>query len=340
MPHIQGLPAGPLAIIGDIHGELAALDALLGHLDERYPDHHIVFLGDLADRGPDSPGVIRRVRERMAGGAQCVLGNHELSVMRGKDKKYNRWFFTEGGDWKPKETSGEAVPMLALPTSQRADVAAFFASLPLALERDGLRIVHACWNVDAVARVRHTDESTLEVFASGPTHNLREPAANSVNEGDGPRMRDPEWEAQEIHQQNGNAIVVLTSGVERSADPSRGDKIVWSGNQWRPLIRHRWWEDYDDNVPVVIGHYSRKWRAEHRDEKTELMFPHPEPGRPVGQRRNVYCVDYSVGTRFRERHHGETEPFAGRLAALLWDDGTPPALLFDDGELALTHGPS
>lgn len=70
------LPAMPLAPIGDIHGRLDLLDALLAGL----PDDCLeVYLGDLIDRGPDSLGVLRRVRERqLAGKVRVALeGNHE-----------------------------------------------------------------------------------------------------------------------------------------------------------------------------------------------------------------------------------------------------------------------
>jgi hypothetical protein len=331
MQHLQRLPIGPLAIIGDIHGELKALDDLLRHLDRHHPDHFIVFLGDLADRGPDSPGVIQRVRERMEDGALCVLGNHELSVMRGKDKKYNRWFF--GGEWYPEETRPDPVGMEPLAPTARQEVQDFFDSLPLALEREDLRIVHACWDEAAIAGVRGSTRSTLDIYASGPKNPLDEPAANTAyGDGNGPSERDFGWEAQEALEQNGNPISVLTSGKERSADLSRGDRIVWSGNKWRPLVRQRWWEEYDDDTPVVIGHYSRKWHLDHRDEKTELMFPGNEPaGAPVGLHKNVYCVDYSVGTRFHERHQGVSSGFVGRLAALLWRNGKAAEIVFDDG---------
>ena len=63
---IQQLPAGPLDIIGDVHGELAALERLLARLGADPARGHVerplVFVGDLIDRGPDSPGVVALVR--------------------------------------------------------------------------------------------------------------------------------------------------------------------------------------------------------------------------------------------------------------------------------------
>lgn len=94
---------GPFDIIGDVHGCRAELETLLGELgwtlvrdemgrpvDATHPDgRQAVFVGDLVDRGPDSPGVLRLVMGMTAqGNALCVPGNHEqklLKKLRGKD---------------------------------------------------------------------------------------------------------------------------------------------------------------------------------------------------------------------------------------------------------------
>ncbi|MEW2563471.1 polynucleotide kinase-phosphatase [Streptomyces griseorubiginosus] len=73
---------GPFDIVGDIHGCAAELETLLGKLgyvDGVHPEGRTaVFVGDLVDRGPDSPGVLRRVMSMVkSGNALCVPGNHE-----------------------------------------------------------------------------------------------------------------------------------------------------------------------------------------------------------------------------------------------------------------------
>ncbi|MFF6960883.1 polynucleotide kinase-phosphatase [Streptomyces sp. NPDC008317] len=78
---------GPFDIIGDIHGcssELETLLAELGYADGTHPEGRTaVFVGDLVDRGPDSPGVLRRVMGMVeAGTALCVPGNHENKLGR------------------------------------------------------------------------------------------------------------------------------------------------------------------------------------------------------------------------------------------------------------------
>ncbi|WP_432102297.1 polynucleotide kinase-phosphatase [Streptomyces sp. bgisy091] len=78
---------GPFDIIGDIHGCSSELDTLLaelGYKDGAHPEGRTaVFVGDLVDRGPDSPGVLRRVMSMVASGnALCVPGNHENKLGR------------------------------------------------------------------------------------------------------------------------------------------------------------------------------------------------------------------------------------------------------------------
>jgi polynucleotide kinase-phosphatase len=88
---------GPFDIIGDVHGCREELETLLRRLgydlvrDEAgrpvggsHPDGRTaVFVGDLVDRGPDSPGVLRLVMGMvLAGTAICVPGNHEQKLAR------------------------------------------------------------------------------------------------------------------------------------------------------------------------------------------------------------------------------------------------------------------
>jgi len=95
---------GPFDVIGDVHGCRAELELLLDQLgyaidrdgagrpvNARHPARRAVFLGDLVDRGPDTPGVLRLVMGMVAAGtAFCVPGNHEaklLRALRGKNVK-------------------------------------------------------------------------------------------------------------------------------------------------------------------------------------------------------------------------------------------------------------
>lgn len=91
---------GPFDVIGDVHGcldELLALLVRLGynlHTDESgavvdadHPDgRRVVFVGDLVDRGPSTVGVLRLALGMTASGhALAVPGNHEAKLIRALD---------------------------------------------------------------------------------------------------------------------------------------------------------------------------------------------------------------------------------------------------------------
>ncbi len=84
---------GPFDIIGDVHGcydELVELLTALGYTHtgpagawSNSAGRKLVFLGDLVDRGPKSPEVVRLVMDSVnAGVAFCVPGNHDNKFMR------------------------------------------------------------------------------------------------------------------------------------------------------------------------------------------------------------------------------------------------------------------
>ena len=95
-------PEGQRAyVVGDVHGRLDLLDALLERihreLEERPPDKAmLVFLGDLVDRGPQSAQVVERLRAYRRPGLRTVflLGNHEevlLRVLAGETSLIRSW---------------------------------------------------------------------------------------------------------------------------------------------------------------------------------------------------------------------------------------------------------
>ncbi|WP_270725417.1 metallophosphoesterase family protein [Shimia sp. Alg240-R146] len=70
----------PIYAIGDIHGQIDLLDDMLTRIEaDGGPDAQIVFLGDYVDRGPDSQGVIERLRMGLDAGRNwiCLKGNHD-----------------------------------------------------------------------------------------------------------------------------------------------------------------------------------------------------------------------------------------------------------------------
>lgn len=330
------LASGSLDIVGDIHGEMDALDALLETLGYNAHGEHrqgrrLVFVGDLVDRGPDSPGVVERVASLVERGlAQCVAGNHELNLLRNEAKSGNAWIIhTHRPEQQP---GGEFAHSKRATDSFRQRCLAFLETLPLALVRDDLRVVHAAWVPDQVELLagatgsvtavyeRYARQVQLQMHRDGLLQRARLEREHWHEALHDPRAVAPllagigECDAR---YQMGNPVRVLTSGVERL-----GARPFWSGGKWRMCDRVPWWETYHETPAVVIGHYWRRLR------------PIPDSGHPgsrpdlfagtgaldwLGPRRNVFCVDYSVGGRYEERRSGRTV-FDTQLCALRWPE--------------------
>ena len=151
---------GPFDIIGDVHGCLDELRALLVRLGyevaedgARHPEgRKAVFLGDLVDRGPAVPGVLRLAMGMVASGsALCVPGNHDIKLMRK----------LRGRDVQVAHGLAESLAQLEEePAAFREEVAAFLDGLTshYVLDDRKLVVAHAGMRADlqgrATGRVR------------------------------------------------------------------------------------------------------------------------------------------------------------------------------------------
>lgn len=143
-PGARNAPA--FDVIGDVHGCLPELKTLLAKLgyasDGVHPEGRVpVFVGDLADRGPDSPGVLRFVCDLVAADrALFVPGNHDDKLFR----------MLQGG--KVQRTHGLDLTedqLRALPETEQdrltLDILAYLAPQPvhLVLADGALAVAHA-----------------------------------------------------------------------------------------------------------------------------------------------------------------------------------------------------
>lgn len=333
---IQALFDGPVDIVGDIHGEIGALEKLLARLGYRgdgvHPDgRRLVFVGDLVDRGEDSPAVVRRVDGLMAAGlAQCVLGNHELNLLLESRKEGNGWFFPPEADHDHARGHFLCVPRAD--AAEREWLLAWFAKLPLALERADLRVVHACWHPPAIAVLRGERRGVRELYeawveqldAQFHAEGLQQRAEQETRQWQAP-LNDPQAEvpllpataAMNTRRQSGHPVRALTSGLERATS-----QPFWGAGKWRMNERVAWWNDYDDVVPVVFGHYWR-WPGDEAEATARSRGPNLFAGSAafdwLGKRGTAMCVDYCAGLRWRERAAG-VERHLGVAAALRWPE--------------------
>lgn len=351
---VQRLSPGPLDIVGDVHGELGALRALLSHLGYdafgQHPEGRtLVFLGDLVDRGPDSPGVVEKVSGLyFAKRAQCLLGNHELRLLNQVSKPDNSWTSAEAAARAQRQ--GWRAPMRVAHALQLRAALTFFYELPVALERSDLRLVHACWDPAALAALPPMVGSWSTLFARyrrniaaelkdrgwsrREVSRLKElhPLYRPPEEGPPPPFV-PELCEYFSLEHNLNPLRVLTQGPQGLGV---GEAPFWSGFRWQMSDRQPWWKRYDEAIPVVFGHY---WRPRYKgtsENSHPSLFEGRAPEAWLGARGSCFCLDFAVGLRSQERlaHPPAPPRYEGALAALRvpaegarggWE------LVFDDG---------
>lgn len=305
-------------VIGDVHGHADKLITLLVRLgyQERagvwtHPKRQVIFVGDLIDRGPGQLDAVRIPRAMVdAGTAFVVAGNHEFNAVA---------FHTPDpaapGEYLRRHSDKNLAQHEAFRSQVKEwsrlhdDLVDWFKTLPLWLEFDGLRVVHACWDSDAIKAVQPM-ASEGNSLTDALVHAASDPGS-------------PAWAA----------IEHLLKGPEVPISPPYLDK----GGHRRERARFQWWlpnadrldvgalipsgtttmdgkpypplpatpitppvAPYRDSVPVLYGHY---WAS----------------GTPTLTSPVTACVDYSAGK-------------GGELVAYRWSG----ELILDDSNFVST----
>ena len=291
-------------IIGDIHGHASTLKALLHKLGYvrnenniyQHETRKVIFLGDFIDRGSEEEQVINIVRPMIDNGyALAVMGNHEFNAICYHTnhpetglplRKHNKG--NDGHDAFLKD--------YPLNSAKTKDVIEWFKTLPLYLELDDIRVIHACWNDEALKSIQPL---------LNPNNTLPDKLYYEASDTKGPVYK---------------AIETLIKGLELKL-PNEAFIIDKGGNK-RKNIRIKWWlegavtyRDYAqvpqrqlqnipdtklpsdisdpaycvNNKPVFIGHY---WMT----------------GKPEILSNNIACLDYSVANK-------------EKLVCYRWNDG-------------------
>ncbi|OBG35043.1 metallophosphoesterase [Mycolicibacter heraklionensis] len=304
-------------IIGDVHGCADALEALLAQLgyeitggtgEYRHPSRQAVFVGDLIDRGPGQLRVLQVVKAMAdAGSAQIVMGNHEFNALG-----YHHEHPAGSGKYlrtrNAKHTKQHQAFLDQLTDHQQRHYLDWFATLPLWLDLDGLRVVHACWHKESMDMVqRHCGSSapfadTVHLVAAhDKAHKLYDAIENLLKGSEISLVKHglPPYQDKDGHTReeartrwwNSDACtlrdIVVMSSSYNTADgepyPQLPEKALPPGG--RPFV-------YTGEVPVFYGHY---WRQDS-----------PTPGEDFTGR--TACVDFSAvngGTLTAYRWSGE-----------------------------------
>lgn len=147
-------------IIGDIHGQAGKLKALLKQLGYRermgawrHPARTARFVGDLIDRGPGQLETLEIVRRMVdAGSAEAIMGNHEFNgiAYATRDPAQPGHYLRARGQ-SNHDQHRAFLNEVTLDSALHREWIQWFMTLPLWIETDQLRLVHACWHPPSMA---------------------------------------------------------------------------------------------------------------------------------------------------------------------------------------------
>jgi len=292
-------------IIGDIHGFVAPLKALLAKLGYTinsqgyysHPNRKVIFLGDFIDRGDTQKEVLEIVMQMVKyKSALAIMGNHEFNALA----YHARHPVTD----KPLRTHSDNhnnQHQAFLDTYQNNPdelqrILEWFKTLPLFLELPELRVIHACWNQQAIDTIKpildkqHCLNNQFLIDATDKTHPYND------------------------------IIEILLKGME--IDLPEGVYFKDSYGYARSRIRIKWWstnaktyQDYAlvaasamDQIPQTLLTEQQK-KMTYADTEIPVFFGHYWfSGQPNIQKNNVACLDYSIAKK-------------GKLVAYCWNQG-------------------
>ncbi|MFI0474534.1 metallophosphoesterase [Halomonas sp. HMF6819] len=306
-------------LIGDVHGCGATLSALLEKLGYeqragvyRHPTRKAVFLGDLIDRGPRIRLAVQIARRMVdEGEAYIVMGNHEHHALaythpapKGSDRRWLR-------EHSPRHNRiiADTLYQYRDHTNEWEDTLAWFKTLPLFLEFDDFRVVHACWDAALIEALKKRSPNACL------TDELLEESADSSTEAfaivdrltRGPSIALPEGVA--IHSGDGFTRKSFRAHFW-AANPKRWGDVVFQPDN---LPDHLETRPLSEAEREGLGYYDTEQRA--------LFIGHYWcEGIPALPARNIACLDYSAvkyGRLVAYRFDGERELNADRF---VWVD--------------------
>lgn len=289
-------------IIGDIHGCAKTLEALLDRLDYtrvdgiyRHATKQAVFLGDFIDRGQYQQQVIDIVRPMIdSGSALSVMGNHEFNAIAyaSLNKKGDNYLRPHSG--KNRYQHQEFLATYEQDDAAYHELITWFRTLPLWLELDGINVVHACWDKQAIEQIKNNYDLSQRL-----TDAFLQQASIAGR-----------WEYDAIETLLKGREIPLPEGYQfkdKDGNPRHHIRICWwdrAAKTYREVffgpddvISHL----PDDKVP---GDYSVLYER----QAPPVFFGHYwMEGEVAPLAKNIACLDYSIAK------------VGGRLMAYRWE---------------------
>lgn len=292
-------------IIGDVHGHAQLLKKILTEMGYAktekgfsHPVRKAVFVGDFINRGPQIKKTIRIIRQMVENGnAYAILGNHEINIIIAslKNKKGKSLIKPPYKSFISGLKTFNEFSNYSLEWQEHLK---WLRALPLFLELDKIRVVHACWADHAIEYLKN----------NLPNGKIRKSVFKEI-------YKNPDSELAK-------SIRLTTKGVMLKMPADL--KIVNSKGVSPRWFRIRWWENPDGKTFEELS-FESKFRLPGYTVPKEILpetFPYPEnlPILFFGHycrfegphiiKPNICCLDTCItGSKklFAYRWNGETE---------------------------------
>jgi hypothetical protein len=273
-------------IIGDIHGYAEPLKRLLQKMNYtevngvwRHPHRKVIFVGDYIDRGPairETLQIVKRMTD--AGYAIALMGNHEYNALayhhRLADGTYLRKHST-----KHLKQHAQTLAQFFFYQEEWQEYLQWFYTLPLFLELDGIRVVHACW-----------DDAHIDWLKQ---HNLQR-----IN---------PDF-LSNAHQRESLEYMIIDETL-KGKEVDIPEEYAWADKDGniRKQNRIKWWSNPDGALTYGQTLFNCPEPLLEKSIGDHKFYTYPKTAPPVFlghywleaeapelQRSNVICLDYSI----------------------------------------------
>lgn len=291
-------------IIGDIHGYASELKRLLDKLGYQekggvwqHPERKVLFLGDLIDRGPGQVETVAIARNMVESGrALAIMGNHEFNAVAFATADPDRpGHHLREHSRKNRDQHQSFLQQIGEGSEQHRRMLDWFKTLPVFLDLEGFRAIHACWHPVHLDNIKQYLDSE---------HRILKDAWFELTKENTPPFDSLETLLKGLE-------IELPAGVDfmdKAGYPRTGMRTEWwnlegvtyrdlamvPGSEINKIPHEPIPEDilpgYDEKKPVFVGHY---WME----------------GEPQPLNAHIACLDYSIAGGGENR----------KLCAYRWD---------------------
>lgn len=279
-------------IIGDVHGCADALRALLEKLGYRetphwhHPERKAVFVGDIIDRGNQIRAAMEQVQRMVdAGSAYLVLGNHEYNaVAYHASTQATADSHLHHVQHRLARHLHHTLQEYRFHAGEWNSLIQWLRQLPLCLEFEHFRVVHACWDARRVAQ------------------------AMAIHDGCCLRSDEFLLDSMQYRTEPNRIVERLLKGTDLRLP--EGLTVLGSDGIERNRIRTKFWKKKPETYGDILFQPDKlpeewmqrtlteqdKERLLHygREEKALFIGHYWRKGTPKVIRDNIACLDYSA----------------------------------------------